>query len=69
TSLQRLPLFLARAPSRVRVALDYERGQVAFFDAEQRSLIFAFPAASFQGQSVRPWFLVWGEGARIALCP
>ncbi|XP_014749148.1 PREDICTED: zinc finger protein RFP-like [Sturnus vulgaris] len=69
TSLERIPLFPSRAPSRVRVALDYERGQVAFFDAEQRSLIFAFPAASFKGRSVRPWFLVWGEGSRITLCP
>uniref|UniRef100_A0A8C3RIH0 TRI27 protein n=1 Tax=Cyanoderma ruficeps TaxID=181631 RepID=A0A8C3RIH0_9PASS len=69
TSLERIPLFPARAPSRVRVALDYERGQVAFFDAEKKSLIFAFPAASFKGQRVRPWFLVWGEGSRITLCP
>ncbi|CAN8177168.1 unnamed protein product [Coccothraustes coccothraustes] len=69
TSLERIPLFPPRAPGRVRVALDYDRGQVAFFDADQRSLIFAFPAASFGGQSVRPWFLVWGEGARLALCP
>ncbi|XP_036261326.2 E3 ubiquitin-protein ligase TRIM7-like [Molothrus ater] len=69
TSLERIPLLLSRAPRRVRVALDYEGGQVAFFDADQRSLIFAFPAASFEGQSVRPWFLVWGEGARISLCP
>ncbi|XP_063038141.1 E3 ubiquitin-protein ligase TRIM7-like [Melospiza melodia melodia] len=69
TSLERVPLFLARVPSRVRVALDYERGQVEFFNADERSLIFAFPAASFQGQSVRPWFLVWGEGARLTLCP
>ncbi|NXC00198.1 TRI27 protein, partial [Orthonyx spaldingii] len=65
TSLERIPLFPMRAPGRVRVALDYERGQVAFFDADKRSLIFAFPAASFKGQSVHPWFLVWGEGSRI----
>ncbi|NXB70938.1 TRIM7 ligase, partial [Donacobius atricapilla] len=65
TSLERIPLFPGRLPSRVRVALDYERGQVAFFDADQRSLIFAFPAASFKGQSIHPWFLVWGEGSRI----
>ncbi|NWW01002.1 TRIM7 ligase, partial [Oreocharis arfaki] len=65
TSLERIPLFPIRAPGRVRVALDYERGQVAFFDADKRSLIFAFPAASFKGQSVHPWFLVWGEGSRI----
>ncbi|NXS25852.1 TRI27 protein, partial [Pomatostomus ruficeps] len=65
TSLERIPLFPLRAPRRVRVALDYERGQVAFFDADERSLIFAFPAAAFKGQSVQPWFLVWGEGSRI----
>ncbi|NXY11555.1 TRIM7 ligase, partial [Pteruthius melanotis] len=65
TSLERIPLFPIHAPRRVRVALDYERGQVAFFDADKRSLIFAFPAASFKGQSVHPWFLVWGEGSRI----
>ncbi|NWV67436.1 TRI15 protein, partial [Malurus elegans] len=69
TSLERIPLFPGRAPSRVRVALDYDRGQVAFFDAEKRRLIFAFPAASFEGQSVHPWFLVWGEGSRITLSP
>ncbi|XP_063245255.1 E3 ubiquitin-protein ligase TRIM7-like [Prinia subflava] len=81
TSLERIPLFPARAPGRVRVALDYESGRVAFFDAERRaagvaffdaerrSLIFAFRPASFEGQSVRPWFLVWGEGSRLALCP
>ncbi|NWV73994.1 TRI27 protein, partial [Dasyornis broadbenti] len=65
TSLERIPLFPMPAPRRVRVALDYERGQVAFFDADRRSLIFAFPAASFKGQSIQPWFLVWGEGSRI----
>ncbi|XP_071276267.1 E3 ubiquitin-protein ligase TRIM7-like [Agelaius tricolor] len=69
TSLERTPLLLPRAPRRVRVALDYDGGRVAFFDADERSLIFAFPAASFEGHSVRPWFLVWGEGARISLCP
>ncbi|NXA15915.1 TRI15 protein, partial [Sapayoa aenigma] len=69
TSLERVPLGHARVSGRIRVALDYERGRVAFFDAESRTLIFAFPAASFQGQRVHPWFLVWGEGARITLCP
>ncbi|NXE99960.1 TRI41 ligase, partial [Menura novaehollandiae] len=69
TSLERVPLFPSRVPGRLRVALDYEKGRVAFYDAEKRSLIFAFPAASFEGRSVRPWFLVWGEGSRISLCP
>ncbi|NXR31897.1 TRI15 protein, partial [Zosterops hypoxanthus] len=58
-----------RVPGRVRVSLDYDRGQVAFFDVDEKSLIFSFPAASFRGRRVRPWFLVWGEGAWLSLCP
>ncbi|XP_061216370.1 zinc finger protein RFP-like [Neopsephotus bourkii] len=69
TSLERIPLYQLQVPTRVQVSLDYDRGQVAFFDADKRSLIFTFPAASFKGESVHPWFLVWGEGAHITLCP
>ncbi|NXP16383.1 TRIM7 ligase, partial [Scytalopus superciliaris] len=65
TSLERVPLFQVQVPRRVRVSLDYERGQVAFFDAERRALIFAFPRAAFNGGRIHPWFLVWGEGAQI----
>jgi len=42
---------------------------VAFFDADKRALIFIFPSASFKGESIHPWFLVWGEGSQITLCP
>ncbi|NWW97344.1 BT1A1 protein, partial [Caloenas nicobarica] len=45
TSLERVPLHHVEVPRRVRVTLDYDKGQVAFFDAEKRALIFAFPAA------------------------
>ncbi|XP_010223338.1 PREDICTED: uncharacterized protein LOC104577555 [Tinamus guttatus] len=69
TSLERTALSRNQIPRRVRVSLDYEGGQVAFFDADTRSLIFAFPAASFHGESVHPWFLVWNEGSQITLCP
>ncbi|KFQ28351.1 Butyrophilin subfamily 1 member A1, partial [Merops nubicus] len=68
TSLERVPLYQIQVPSRVRVSLDYEKGQVAFFDADRRALIFTFPAASFKGERVLPWFLVWGEGSQITLC-
>ncbi|NXD88500.1 BT1A1 protein, partial [Halcyon senegalensis] len=68
TSLERVPLCQIQVPRRVRISLDYEKGQVAFFDAERRTLIFAFPAASFKGESVQPWFLVWGEGSQLSLC-
>ncbi|GAB0201530.1 zinc finger protein RFP-like [Grus japonensis] len=69
TSLERIPLYQIQVPRRVRVSLDYEKGQVAFFDADKRALIFTFPAASFKGESVHPWFLVWSEGSQITLCP
>ncbi|NXG25241.1 TRI27 protein, partial [Grallaria varia] len=65
TSLGRVPVCPPAVPTRVRVCLDYERGRLAFFDAPRRALIFAFPEASFGGRRVRPWFLVWGEGARL----
>ncbi|NWX18570.1 TRI27 protein, partial [Aegotheles bennettii] len=58
TSLERIPLYQIQVPRRVRVSLDYDKGQVAFFDAHKRTLIFAFPAASFQGERIHPWFLV-----------
>lgn len=69
TSLRRVPLHQTVVPRRVRVSLDHQRGQVAFFDAEKQTLIFAFPAASFEGERVHPWFLVWGEGSQMTLCP
>ncbi|XP_009818382.2 zinc finger protein RFP [Gavia stellata] len=69
TSLERIPLYQIQVPRRVRVSLDYEKGQVAFFDADKRALIFTFPAASFKGESIHPWFLVWSEGSQITLCP
>ncbi|KAM6188483.1 E3 ubiquitin-protein ligase TRIM7-like isoform 1-T1 [Sarcoramphus papa] len=69
TSLERIPLYQIQVPRRIRVSLDYEKGQVAFFDADKRALIFTFPAASFKGESIHPWFLVWSEGSQITLCP
>ncbi|KFP72176.1 Butyrophilin subfamily 1 member A1, partial [Acanthisitta chloris] len=59
TSLERIPLYQVQVPKKVKVSLDYEKGQVAFFDADKKVLIFTFPAASFKGESVHPWFLVW----------
>lgn len=69
SSFERMTLPQIQVPRRVRVTLDYERGQVAFFDADKRALIFIFPSASFKGESIHPWFLVWGEGSQITLCP
>ncbi|NWS77905.1 BT1A1 protein, partial [Crotophaga sulcirostris] len=54
TSLERIPLYQIQVPRRIRVSLDYEHGQVAFFDADKKALIFTFPAASFKGERIHP---------------
>ncbi|XP_072704144.1 E3 ubiquitin-protein ligase TRIM7-like [Ciconia boyciana] len=53
---------------RVRVALDYEGGQVAFYLAKHQPPIFTFQKASFGGESIFPFFWV-GRGSHLRLCP
>ncbi|XP_053155946.1 zinc finger protein RFP-like [Hemicordylus capensis] len=48
-------------PKKIRVSLDYEEGQVDFFDADANKLIFSFQTASFFGESIRPFFWLWSE--------
>ncbi|CAM5098222.1 unnamed protein product [Natator depressus] len=62
------PLPLSRAPSRIRVCLDCDRGQVTFIDAGDEAPIFTFPPGSVPGGRIRPWFQVWRE-SRLRLCP
>ncbi|XP_065272148.1 E3 ubiquitin-protein ligase TRIM7-like [Emys orbicularis] len=74
---QRIPFPPSRAPRRIRVYLDYERGQVAFFDAGRGDPIVTFPPASFAGERIRPFFQagvsvpVFGVlgTVRLTLCP
>ncbi|XP_053899500.1 zinc finger protein RFP-like [Malaclemys terrapin pileata] len=61
------PLPLSRVPRRIRISLDCEWGQVAFFDADNEAPIFTFSPASFTGQRIRPWFWVW-TGSRLRQC-
>ncbi|XP_044837297.1 zinc finger protein RFP-like [Mauremys mutica] len=61
------PLPLSRAPSRIRVCLDCDRGQVTFIDAGDEAPIFTFPPGSIPGGRIRPWF--WVGGSRLSLCP
>uniref|UniRef100_A0A8C0IRD0 B30.2/SPRY domain-containing protein n=1 Tax=Chelonoidis abingdonii TaxID=106734 RepID=A0A8C0IRD0_CHEAB len=62
------PLPLSRAPSRIRVCLDCDRGQVTFIDAGDEAPIFTFPPGSVPGGRIRPWFWVW-LGSQLRLCP
>ncbi|XP_044840044.1 butyrophilin subfamily 1 member A1-like [Mauremys mutica] len=62
------PLALSRVPSRIRVCLDCDRGQVTFIDAGDEAPIFTFPPGSIHGERIRPWLWVW-LGARLRLRP
>uniref|UniRef100_K7FGM6 Butyrophilin subfamily 1 member A1 n=1 Tax=Pelodiscus sinensis TaxID=13735 RepID=K7FGM6_PELSI len=45
-------------PSRIRVCLDCDRGQVTFIDAGTEAPIFTFPPGSLPGERIRPWIRV-----------
>ncbi|XP_075770162.1 butyrophilin subfamily 1 member A1-like [Pelodiscus sinensis] len=53
---------LKQAPSRIRVCLDCDQGQVAFFDADAKAQIFTFPPGSIPGEKIRPWLWVGWQG-------
>ncbi|XP_065420746.1 E3 ubiquitin-protein ligase TRIM15-like [Chrysemys picta bellii] len=61
------PLPLSRVPSRIRVCLDCDRGQVTLIDAGDEAPIFTFPPGSVPGERIRPWLWVWRS--RLSLCP
>ncbi|NXH15689.1 TRI10 protein, partial [Bucco capensis] len=48
------PLELAKVPRKIRISLDYEWGEVTFFDVDNQSPIFRFPPAAFRGERIRP---------------
>ncbi|XP_032619887.1 E3 ubiquitin-protein ligase TRIM39-like [Chelonoidis abingdonii] len=59
------PLPLSWVPKRIQIFLDYEKGQVTFFDVDKEAPIFTFPPASFTGERIYPWLWVWGSQLRI----
>ncbi|XP_065271861.1 zinc finger protein RFP-like [Emys orbicularis] len=63
------PLPLSWAPSRIRVCLDCDRGQVTFIDAGDEAPIFTFPPGSVPGERIRPWLWVCDTDTRFRLCP
>lgn len=60
-------LSLIRKPRRIRVSLDYERGLVAFFDADLDVPVFSFPPVSFKHEKIYPWLWV-GPGSHLSIC-
>ncbi|KAM6228158.1 butyrophilin subfamily 1 member A1-like [Porphyrio hochstetteri] len=63
----RTPLSLSRVPSRVWVCLDCPRGLVTFIDGHSGAEIFTFLPASFNAETIRPWFGVGTEGTELCL--
>ncbi|XP_075594609.1 butyrophilin subfamily 2 member A2-like [Balearica regulorum gibbericeps] len=66
-SLTSPPTSLFWAPRRFWVCLDCTQGLVTFIDADSGVEIFTFPSASFNGEIIRPWFLLGTEETQLCL--
>nr|XP_038043708.1 butyrophilin subfamily 1 member A1-like isoform X12 [Anas platyrhynchos] len=62
-----MPLSLSPIPTRIWVCLDCTQGQVSFINADNGVEIFTFTAASFNGESIHPWFWLRTEGIQLCL--
>ncbi|XP_043448796.1 butyrophilin subfamily 1 member A1 isoform X1 [Prionailurus bengalensis] len=66
---QRTPLPLAGPPRRVGIFLDYESGDVSFYNMANGAHIYSFSNASFSGP-LRPFFCLWSCGKKpLTICP
>ncbi|XP_009665498.2 butyrophilin subfamily 1 member A1-like isoform X1 [Struthio camelus] len=68
TSPDHKPLNLTQIPQRIRVYLDFKEEKVAFFNTDNKDLLFTFPLAPLSGERIRPWFRV-GPIAQLSLMP
>uniref|UniRef100_A0A8B9BC07 B30.2/SPRY domain-containing protein n=1 Tax=Anser brachyrhynchus TaxID=132585 RepID=A0A8B9BC07_9AVES len=63
----RTHLSLSPVPTRIWVCLDCTQPQVSFLNADNGVEIFTFTAASFNGESIRPWFWLRTQGIQLYL--
>uniref|UniRef100_A0A8B9SKE3 Butyrophilin subfamily 1 member A1 n=1 Tax=Anas platyrhynchos TaxID=8839 RepID=A0A8B9SKE3_ANAPL len=59
-------LYLFLVPTRIWVCLDCTQQQVSFINADNGVQIFTFTAASFNGESIHPWFWAGTEGIQLS---
>lgn len=66
---RRTPLPLVGPPRRVGIFLDYESGDISFYNMTDGSPIYAFSNASFSGP-LQPFFCLWSCGKKpLTICP
>uniref|UniRef100_A0A8C2USV8 Butyrophilin subfamily 1 member A1 n=1 Tax=Chinchilla lanigera TaxID=34839 RepID=A0A8C2USV8_CHILA len=64
----RTPLPLAGSPRRVGIFLDYDSGDISFYNMTNGSHIYTFPSVSFSGP-LRPFFCLWSCGKKpLTIC-
>lgn len=61
-------LFLRQVPHRVGVFVDYNEGDVSFYNMTDGSHIFSFPQASFSGM-LFPYFTLKSGDVSLTICP
>nr|XP_034961023.1 zinc finger protein RFP-like [Zootoca vivipara] len=61
------PLSLSEKPRRIRVTLDYEGGRVSFSDADSGAELYTFSGTSFSGETLLPYFKLWGNETHLII--
>ncbi|XP_077779202.1 E3 ubiquitin-protein ligase TRIM11-like [Podarcis muralis] len=60
-------LFLRRELKRIQVFLNYEAGEVTFLNANSGAPLYTFSGASFSGETLLPFFYLWGEKTHLKI--
>ncbi|EOA93446.1 Butyrophilin subfamily 1 member A1, partial [Anas platyrhynchos] len=60
-------LSVSPVPMRIWVCLDYSAQQVYFINADDGKEIYVFTGASFNGESIHPWFWLWTSSVQLCL--
>uniref|UniRef100_A0A670I015 Uncharacterized protein n=1 Tax=Podarcis muralis TaxID=64176 RepID=A0A670I015_PODMU len=67
TSPDYFPLSLSEEPRRIRVTLDYEEGYVSLSNADSGAELHTFSGALFFGETLLPFFCLWGNETHLRI--